>query len=173
MIYSPSRLKCFENCPKQFEFKYIQKLKVKEKQSIEAFMGKVVHATLEKLFRDLQHTKQDSLDDLLAYYETVWKKDWEDEIVINKDFAAGHYFELGKKCVRNFFEQNHPFDQGKVIGIEQHVLLNLDNDDKYKLQGYIDLLKQTGKNQFQVHDYKTYSKLPEQSKIDEDQQLAI
>ncbi|HLC79830.1 MAG TPA: PD-(D/E)XK nuclease family protein [archaeon] len=174
MIYSHSRLACFEQCPKKFEYKYIQRIVIPEKVSIEAFMGKAVHSTLEKLFRDLQHTKKNSLHELLAYYEKIWNEDWNDEIAINKEgLTKEHYFELGKKCVTNFYEKNHPFEKGKVLGIEQKITLDLNGDGKHKLTGYIDLFMEAGKNHFQIHDYKTYGKLPEQSKIEKDEQLAI
>ncbi len=174
MIYSHSRLSCFEQCPKKFDFQYVQKIKVPERQSIEAFMGKKVHETLEKLFKDLQHTKKNELHELLAFFEKKWKEDWRETIVINKDgLKPEHYLELGKKCITNFYEKNHPFDHGKPIGIEHKFILDLNGDGKYKLTGYIDLLIQAGKNHFQVHDYKTYAKLPEQSKMDEDEQLAL
>ena len=174
MIYSHSRLACFEQCPKKFEYKYIQRIVIPEKVSVEAFMGKVVHSVLEKLFRDLQHTKKNSLQELLAYYEKIWNEGWSDDIAINKEgLTKEHYFELGKKCVANFYEKNHPFDRGKVLGIEQKITLDLSGDGKHKLTGYIDLLMQPGKNHFQIQDYKTYGKLPEQSKMEKDEQLAI
>lgn len=174
MIYSPSRLNCFEQCPKKFDFQYVQKVKIPERQSIEAFMGKRVHEALETLFRDLQYTKKNSLDDLLKYYEQKWKEEWRESIKINKEgLTVEHYFELGKKCVTNFYQKNHPFDAGKALGIEKKITLDLNGDGKYKLTGYIDLLMQAGKNHFQIHDYKTYSKLPEQRTMDEDDQLAI
>jgi len=174
MIYSHSRLSCFEQCPKKFELKYLLKVKVPEKQSIEAFMGGKVHETLEKLFVDLQHTKKNELKALLDYFEKVWKEDWRESILITKEgLTVEHYFELGKKCVANFYEKNHPFKVGVPIGIEKKITLDLNEDGKYKLTGRMDLLIQVGKNHFQVHDYKTYAKLPEQQKIDEDMQLAI
>ena len=49
-IYSHSRLASFENCPKQFEFRYIQK-RPRETESIEAFVGKRVHEVLERLYK--------------------------------------------------------------------------------------------------------------------------
>ena len=48
-LYSHSRLASFENCPKQFEFRYIQKIP-SETESIEAFVGKRVHEVLERLY---------------------------------------------------------------------------------------------------------------------------
>ena len=174
MVYSFSRLNCFESCPKKFEFKYIQRLKVPERQSIEQFMGKKVHDTLEKLFKDLQHTKKNSLEDLLEYFEKIWKEDWRESIFVTKEgLSVENYLELGKKCITNFYKKNHPFQKGKVLGIEKKISLDLNDDKKYKLNGYIDLLVQVEKNHFQIHDYKTYQNLSDQEKMNEDKQLAI
>lgn len=174
MIYSPSRLSCFEQCPKKFEFQYLIKPDIKERQGIEAFMGKKVHETLEKLFKNLQHTKKNSLEDLLGFYEKKWKADWRESIQINNnEYSPEHYFELGKKCITNFYEKNQPFNQGRVLGIEKKFIIDLNGDGKYRVRGVIDLLTQASKNHFQVHDYKTYKELPAQSKMDEDDQLAI
>lgn len=174
MIYSPSRLSCFENCPKQFEFRYVKRVKVPKHDTIEAFMGKKVHETFEKLFRDLQHTKQNTLEELLDHYTKAWNSKWHDGIVINKEgLTKDHYFELGKKCITNFYEKNKPFKFGKILGIEHKLKIDLNEDGKYKIQGVIDLLVQKDKNHFQIHDYKTYGKLPDQEKIESDPQLAF
>ena len=65
-IYSHSRLSCFEQCPQKFKLHYIDKVKTEVEESVEAFMGSRVHDTLEKLYRDLQYQKMNSLEDLLC-----------------------------------------------------------------------------------------------------------
>ncbi|MDO8538297.1 MAG: PD-(D/E)XK nuclease family protein [archaeon] len=174
MIYSNSRLNCFEQCPKKFEFKYLQRVGVPERLSIEAFLGKKVHEALEKLFKDLQHTKKNSLEDLLIFFEKKWKEDWRESIIVSKeDLSVENYFELGKKCLTNFYKNNHPFERGKIIGIEKKISIDLNNDGKHKLTGVIDLLVQVNKNHFQIQDYKTTQNLPVQKKMEQDMQLAL
>jgi len=48
--FSPSSLSCFENCPKQYHFRYVEPLDV-DREGIEAFVGKRVHEVLERLYR--------------------------------------------------------------------------------------------------------------------------
>ena len=48
-VYSHSRLSSFDNCPKQFHFRYVLKIP-SETESIEAFLGKRVHEVLERLY---------------------------------------------------------------------------------------------------------------------------
>jgi len=66
-IYSHSRLNCFEQCPNKFKLKYIDKVESDIEQSVEAFLDSRVHETLEKLYRDLDYHKLNSLDDLLVF----------------------------------------------------------------------------------------------------------
>ncbi len=66
-IYSHSRLSCFEQCPNKFKLKYIDRVESDIEQSVEAFLGSRVHETLEKLYRDLDYHKLNSLDDLLVF----------------------------------------------------------------------------------------------------------
>ena len=66
-IYSHSRLSCFEQCPNKFKLKYIDNVESDIEQSVEAFLGSRVHETLEKLYRDLDYHKLNSLDDLLVF----------------------------------------------------------------------------------------------------------
>ena len=45
--FSHSSLNCFETCPKQYHFRYVEKIRV-DLEGIEAFMGKRVHEILER-----------------------------------------------------------------------------------------------------------------------------
>ena len=64
-VYSPSRLSTFDNCPKQFEFRYIQKIQ-RDTESIEAFVGKRVHEILERLYHHVaRHSRPPSLRQVL------------------------------------------------------------------------------------------------------------
>jgi ATP-dependent helicase/DNAse subunit B len=71
MIYSHSRLETFKTCPKKFYYNYIEKPDIEKKNSIEAFMGSMVHLALEKLYTDLKFLKINSLDQIIDYYLSV------------------------------------------------------------------------------------------------------
>ena len=81
--------------------------------------------------------------------------------------------EIGKKFIEDYYKRYYPFNQGKVLGIERWVIINLDDKGEYKLRGIIDRLNQTKDGTYEIHDYKTSKSLPEQSKMDEDRQLAL
>ena len=137
-------------------------------------MGLRVHSTLEKLYKDLHHTKLNSLAEMLEFFEEDWEKNWNPDIVINKPgLNQMHYFNLGKKCVSDYYKKFAPFDQGKCIGIEKRIIIDLDKTGRYKLQGYIDRLDDVGNGVYEIHDYKTSARLPEQKELDKDRQLAL
>jgi len=171
-IYSHSRLEAFKSCPLKYKFNYIDKIK-REEEGIEAFLGSRFHEVMEKIYKDLPFRKY-SLDELLDFYEDDWDKRYHDKIVIaTKERKAKDYKEIGKKFIGDYYERYYPFNQGKVLGIERPVMINLDDQGEYKLRGYIDRLDQAKDGIYEIHDYKTSKSLPEQSKMDEDRQLAL
>ncbi|MBU4047890.1 PD-(D/E)XK nuclease family protein [bacterium] len=171
-IYSHSRLETFKSCPLKYKFNYIDKIK-REEEGIEAFLGSRFHEVMEKIYKDLPFRKY-SLDELLDFYEDDWDKNFHNKIVIaDNEREAKDYKEIGKKFIEDYYKRYYPFNQGKVLGIERQVIIDLDDKGEYKLRGYIDRLDQTKDRTYEIHDYKTSKSLPEQSKMDEDRQLAL
>ena len=69
-IYSHSRLGTFEQCKLKYKFHYIDKIKVEGEDTVEAFMGALVHETLEKLYKDLKYSKLCTKEELLDFFES-------------------------------------------------------------------------------------------------------
>lgn len=173
-IYSHSRIETFYQCPLKFKYQYIEKPKVPFHEGVEAFMGSRVHDTLEQLYKWVQHTKIPTEKELIDYYKKQWKENWNKNIVITKEGLKGsHYRNLGIKCIKNYYRNNKPFDDGNTIGLEKHISIDLDGTGRYKMQGFIDRLVEKENGHYEIHDYKTFSTLPEQAKADEDRQLAL
>ena len=71
-------------CPAQFKYKYIDRIKKKD-ESIEAFMGKLVHKTLEYLHNQRLAESMVSYDNLITYYSSMWEKHWHNRVaIVNK-----------------------------------------------------------------------------------------
>ena len=178
MIYSHSSISTFKNCALQFKYNYIEKPDVVKKQNMEAFMGSIVHQTLEKLYTDLKYSKLLSLQEVIDFYTKHWNENYSEETVeiIRKEYKKEHYFELGKKYLTEYYETYKPFDQGKTIGLEQKVNLKLFDSVKqktYNLVGYIDRLTLYNQNHIEIGDYKTNNKAKTQEEVDIDRQLAL
>ena len=172
-VYSHSRLSSFEQCPYKFKLKYIDKVETKLEESVEAFLGSQVHDALEKLYRDLQYQKLNALDELLVYLNDKWQKNWNESIVIVKDYTPENYRLMAEKFITDYYHRYHPFDQQRTIALEDRILINLDRSGDYKLQGYIDRLAESEDCRYEIHDYKTNSQLPLPEYIQNDRQLAL
>jgi putative RecB family exonuclease len=173
-VYSHSRLSCYEQCPQKFKLQYIDKVETEEEETVEAFLGIHVHEALEKLYRDLEYQKMNSLKDLLGFFHEEWKKNWSDGIVIIKnEYTPENYVRMGEKYISDYYARYHPFNQGKTIALEQRILINLNEAGEYKLQGYIDRLTEAKDGFYEIHDYKTNSRLPLADYIRTDRQLAL
>jgi len=72
--YSHSKICCFEQCPLRYKFQYIDKIKTEIEQSVEAFLGSMVHEALEKLYTDLKFQKVMKLDEVLDFYNELWQE---------------------------------------------------------------------------------------------------
>lgn len=173
-IYSHSRLSTFEQCPHKFKLRYIDKVETEVEESVEAFMGIRVHETLEKLYSDLRYQKKNTLLELIGFLDAEWKKNWNDSIIIvKKEYGPKNYKKMARKFVTDYYNRYDPFDQTKTIAIEERILINLDDLGDYKLQGYIDRLTEMKDGYYEIHDYKTNSRLPLPEYIDNDRQLAL
>lgn len=173
-VYSHSRLSTFENCPLKFKFKYIDKVETEIEESIESFLGKIVHEVLEKLYRDLKFQKQNSLQDLLNYLDKIWEEKWNDGIIIvREEYSKENYKKMAIKFITDFYNRYKPFNQDKTISIEHRVLINLDKKGRYKLQGYVDRISYNSEGEYEIHDYKTNANLPIQDYLENDRQLAL
>ncbi|MBU0666170.1 MAG: PD-(D/E)XK nuclease family protein [Nanoarchaeota archaeon] len=172
--YSHSRISTFENCPLKFKYNYIDKVEVLIEQSIEAFMGSMVHDVLEKLYKDLKFQKTNNLQELLDHLKEIWEKNWSEEIlIVRKDYTKENYFSMAETFLSDYYNHYKPFNQGRTIDTEKRILLSLDSEGKYQLQGYIDRLVLVKDGVYEVHDYKTNSSLPTQEYLDSDRQLAL
>jgi len=171
-IYSHTSLSSYETCPLQYKLNYLDNIKRDEK-GIEAFMGKIFHAAMEKLYKDLAFRVR-TLEELLEYYAAEWDRQFNGNIVVvNKERSAADYRNTGKKCIENYYERYYPFDRARVLGLERQITIDVDGEGRYRLQGFIDRIDQTADGTYEIHDYKTAGYLPDQKKLDEDRQLGL
>ena len=172
-IYSHSQLSMYEECPLKYKLCYRDKIK-RDIEGIEGFLGLMVHEALKKCYDDLRFTKVNSLNDLLSYYDDIWQKNWHDSIVITrKDLSRDHYQALGKKLIETYYERYAPYDSDVTIGTEMGLNFALDNENRYRMTGYIDRLSRTKDDFYEIHDYKTSAYLPGQQEVDDDRQLGL
>lgn len=155
----------------KFKFKYIDRIKRDEEESVEAFMGSRVHEALEKLYQDLMMQEEVTLDELIDSYRTEWKKNWHENIkIVKKEYDEDNYYKIGEKCLKDYYNHYHPFDQNRTLAVEQRLMFDV---GKHRFTGFIDRLSETPDGVYQIRDYKTNSRLPERSRMEENRQLAL
>lgn len=174
VIYSHSRLSVFESCPLKFKFQYIDELKPDFEQSIEGFLGNKVHEALEWIYTESMKGNTVQLDEVIEYYINNWNKEFSSDIkIVKENYNAEYYFNNGVKFLIDYFMKHYPF-KDNTIETEKKILINLDSEGKYKIQGFIDrLVYHKDKNIFEIHDYKTGNFLKKQEELDKDRQLAL
>jgi RecB family exonuclease len=172
VIYSHSRLSCFEQCRLRFKYRYIDEI-VTIETSIEAFLGKTVHNTLEWLYQ-IKNEKIPTIDEVIVYYSNDWQEKYNPSVrIVKKNFTTKDYFNKGIQFLLNYYMKHQPF-KDNTLEVEKRIEIDLNGDGKYRLQGFIDrLVHNLEKDELEVHDYKTANSMPTREKIATDRQLAL
>lgn len=173
-VYSHSRLSSYENCPRQFEYRYVKKVE-SEREGIEAFLGKRVHEILERLYHHLKrHGRPPSLRQVLERFDKDWALRWHEQVeIVRRENAVDHYQRHGKHCLENYYRSRYPFDQEETVAVEHNVSLKLDPEGQYRMRGVVDRIARTAPGAYEVHDYKTGAYLPRADHFQTDRQLAL
>jgi RecB family exonuclease len=173
-VYSHSRLSSFEKCKKQFFYRYVEKRPV-ETESIEAFVGKRVHAVIEKLNHFIGRGLVPSLPKVLARFRSDWDEQFDPDRVrtVRAENPPDFYRDNGERCLSNHYRRNYPFDRDESLGIEQLVGFALDDDGRYRVRGIVDRIVRAADGAIEIQDYKTGRWVPSQQELDQDRQLAL
>jgi putative RecB family exonuclease len=173
-IFSHSSLSCFETCPKQYHFRYIEKIRV-DLEGIEAFTGKQVHEVLERLYLFVAEGKIPSLDRVLFRYRENWEERFDpDRIrIVRSGLGPDFYRSNGERCLENYYRRHYPFDADETLGLEKRIQFPIDEQGKYRIRGVIDRLVRARDGALEIHDFKTGARVPSQANLDRDRQLAL
>jgi len=170
--YSISQIGTFEECPLQYKFIYVDRIRRPE-EGVEAFLGQRFHEAMEWLYRE-RAFRLVPLEELLEYFEKQWTAAWHGAVkIVRKERAADDYRLLGRRFIEDYYRRHQPFDEGRVLGLERYIRFPLDDAGRYKCKGIIDRLMLAPDGAFEVHDYKTSSSPPEQGALDRDRQLGL
>lgn len=175
VVYSHSQLETFENCPLKYRLQYLERIKA-GRRSIEAFMGSVVHATLEKLYRDLRMSRLPSPEEVSRYYLEQWDTAFGDDVfIVRSEYRAEDYRETGLRCVQGYYTRYYPFSGGVPIWLEKAVRIPLYDADGREIDftGVLDRLDGLEEGRYEIHDYKTSQSLPDRESLEKDRQLSL
>lgn len=173
-IYSHSRLSTFEDCPKRFYYRYVQRIP-STTEGIEAFVGKRVHEVLERLYIAARKGLVPSLAKVVFRYNQLFEEHYDaDKIrIVRRGTQVDFYRSYGERCLRDFYLRHYPFDGNETLGVEERVQFALDERGEYRVQGIIDRLVRGRDGGIEIHDYKTSRRMPTQQELDGDRQLGL
>ena len=169
-VYSHSRISTFEQCPFKYKLQYVDRIEPEIEQTIEPFMGDLVHQALEKLYTDKKFKKRVSKASLLKFFKDLWKKEYSSDIlVVKKGLTAENYKKMGLKFLSDYYD-SYKDDDMTILDLETQDKMTLPDGNQWHVR--IDKLGCKGSIYF-VCDYKTNSSMKDQQEADGDRQLAM
>jgi putative RecB family exonuclease len=173
-VFSHSRLSSYETCPLQYRLRYVDQIDVERRETVEAFVGRRVHETLEHLHERLLDGVVLSREELLTHLHNAWYREWHNQVlIVRPEMTQQDYLKFAERCLTNYYRSNQPFKRDHTVGIELAVVFDLDTERDIQIKGYVDRLARVAPGRYEIHDYKTTRRLPKQDNVDRDRQLAF
>lgn len=136
---SVTQLKMYLRCPLQYEFRYVNGLKIPPAGVMT--LGKSIHSTLEENYRQKIKTKQDlPLEEWRDYFSDAWDSSV-GETQFEEDEKPGELKDDGIKLINAYHSQIAPKIQ--PASVEREFLIGIDGVEE-PLLGYIDLIDDHG-----------------------------
>jgi putative RecB family exonuclease len=172
--FSPSKLSTYQNCPKKYQYRYVDRISRKRKTP-ETVLGVAVHAAFEELHGLVNGGKLPSLAEVQAVFAGNFDSEWDETVKLRDPrFTQADWKNVGLECVKTYYEAGAPFDADKTVAVEKKVGFPISTEEgEYKIEGFVDRLVLAKDGAFEIHDYKTAKTLPSQADMDEDWQLAL
>jgi len=170
--YSHSRISTFENCPYKYKLQYIDREKPEIQNTIEAFMGSIVHEALEDLYKRKKFKKRVSKASLIKFYRDLWNKEYSEDIKVVKDgLTSENYRKMGEQFLSDYYDKYKPFEQLTILGLETQDRMTLPDGNQWHVR--IDKFACDDDGNYYVMDYKTNARMKDQDEADSDRQLAM
>lgn len=151
--YSFSRIKCFQQCPLRYRFRYLEGRK-EAFRSIESFLGSTVHDVLEWLYAQRDGGTDPDEGAILEEFARRWTEGRDRTVaVIRINNDDDEYIRLGREMLTRFFNETFTRDQSRTVSLEQRLSKRL--SDAVLFTGFADRIGRTDKGRLFVIDYKT------------------
>lgn len=159
--FSFSRVTTFEQCARRYRYRYVDGVR-EAFQSVEAFMGQQVHATIEWLFQEKGRGRTIPVDKAVGRYSEAFDQAWGEARgtvrVIKRGTAVEGYRRSGAEMLADYHRRAFVGDQMETIGLERHFALDLPGGRRF--QGFIDRLARDHSGTLHIIDYKTGGRPP-------------
>lgn len=159
--YSPSKLKCYEDCPQKYYYQYVLSIPDIKKTFFE--LGTVVHRVVEHITRKIMEGETIDNDEALGVLDSLWRSS-----VYQSEDLERQDREVAEKMITDFISHQ----AGKattIIDIERWIEIELEGR---KIRGKVDRIDDTGRT-LEVIDYKTSKNRDSRPKMKKDFQMAL
>ena len=176
VVYSFSQLGLYQQCPKKYQFRYLDGLEKSFETTRDLLLGTSVHSSLERFYQQLNIYKKPQKSDLIEYFDIQRSKslqeNWE-KIVMKWDQTLDDYQRRGQHYLSNYYALHTPFEDIKIVGTELLLHFTLEDwPNAPKFRGIVDRLDKDWEN-FIINDYKTNKNLPPEQKDEYREQLTL
>ena len=176
VVYSFSQLGLYQQCPKKYQFRYLDGLEKSFETTPDLLLGTSVHSSLERFYQQLNIYKKPQKSDLIDYFDTQrsssLQENWE-KIVMKWDQTLDDYQRRGQHYLSNYYDLHTPFEDIKIVGTELLLHFTLEDwPNAPKFRGIVDRLDKDWEN-FIINDYKTNKNLPPEQKDEYREQLTL
>ena len=176
VVYSFSQLGLYQQCPKKYQFRYLDGLEKSFETTPDLLLGTSVHSSLERFYQQLNIYKKPQKSDLIDYFDTQrsssLQEKWE-KIVMKWDQTLDDYQRRGQHYLSDYYDLHTPFEDIKIVGTELLLHFTLEDwPNAPKFRGIVDRLDKDWEN-FIINDYKTNKNLPPEQKDEYREQLTL
>lgn len=159
---SYSRLTRFEQCPLSYKLHYLDKKQAEP--GVPLRFGKVIHAVLENLVREVvvdERTGPLSEERAVELFREAWTAD---------GLAGVGVFEEGLHILRDFVREEGVVDHRDVLAVEKEFQLSV---GPFTVFGFIDRVNWVDDETVEVIDYKTNRQIFTREEVDSSLQLSL
>ena len=176
VVYSFSQLGLYQQCPKKYQFRYLDRLEKSFETTPDLLLGTSVHSSLERFYQQLNIYKKPQKSDLIERFDTQrsssLQENWE-KIVMKWDQTLDDYQRRGQHYLSDYYDLHTPFEDIKIVGTELLLHFTLEDwPNAPKFRGIVDRLDKDWEN-FIINDYKTNKNLPPEQKDEYREQLTL
>lgn len=176
VVYSFSQLGLYQQCPKKYQFRYLDGLEKSFETTPDLLLGTSVHSSLERFYQQLNIYKKPQKSDLIERFDTQrsssLEENWE-KIVMKWDQTLDDYQRRGQHYLSDYYDLHTPFEDIKIVGTELLLHFTLEDwPNAPKFRGIVDRLDKDWEY-FVINDYKTNKNLPPEQKDEYREQLTL
>jgi len=152
-VFSFSRVKTFAQCPLRYRYRYVEGLE-EAFTSVEAALGKAVHAALEWLYAGRGAGREPGPGEAVAAFDRAWEEATGPRVaVVRAGETAAAYAARGREMVARFAAGVFARDRSRTVALERRVSVRLAEDVVFT--GIADRIGRTQGGRLFVVDYKT------------------